>query len=126
MGRVYSLMIEYVVELVALLLIVLLLVQLYSEAEVGLYVKALVFVSWSLSFVIILILPLDIQEAAAGSPSGAIKTAWTAIYYVNFVLTWLVLPLAQEYEGAGEFTVRGRLRRSLYNNGLLIRTRAAK
>lgn len=81
--------------------------------------RGLVFLSWSLSFVIILILPLDIHEAAETS---AVKTIWIAIYYVNFVLTWLVLPIAQEYEGAGEFTVRGRLRRSLYNNLLLICT----
>ena len=44
------------------------------------------------------------------------------VYYVNFVFTWLILPIAQQYENAGEFTWKGRLKSSLISNGILMGT----
>lgn len=38
---------------------------------------------------------------------------WHVIYWTVFFLCWLVLPVAQEYEMAGEFTPMGRLKRAL-------------
>lgn len=114
-------MIAYWIELALLIVATFLLVRRYSEDEVPLYVKGLVWLSWALTFIIIMILPLDIYEAKEGG-ENQVKVIWISIYYANFVLTWLVLPIAQEYENAGEFTFKGKLRRSLINNGLLIRS----
>jgi|JI6StandDraft_1071083.scaffolds.fasta_scaffold00955_30 hypothetical protein len=86
------------------------------------YVKVLVVVSWLLSFVILLVLPLDLYETTTEGDNSTVKSVWMGIYYGNFILTWVVLPVAQEYEDAGEFTWRGRLKRSLVNNAILIRT----
>ena len=38
------------------------------------------------------------------------------MYWLNFVITWLLLPVAQEYELAGEFEWKAKLKRSLLNN----------
>lgn len=119
-------MIGYLLELALLLISVVLLVRYYSESEAPLYVRVLVGVSWLLSFVILLVLPLDIFEVATTGDSSTVKSVWMGIYYGNFVLTWVVLPVAQEYEDAGEFTWRGRLKRSLVNNAILIRTSSSK
>ena len=48
------------------------------------------------------------------------QVGWQAIYYATFLLCWLVLPFAQEYEDSGEFTPARRLRESLVMNGILI------
>lgn len=49
----------------------------------------------------------------------AIRETWNIIYWVNFFLIWIVLPLLQEYEDAGEFTWKAKLRRSVWNNLLI-------
>ncbi len=41
---------------------------------------------------------------------------WWGQYWVTFLLSWLVLPLIQEYEDSGEITFRLKLRRALINN----------
>lgn len=38
------------------------------------------------------------------------------VYWLNFLITWLLLPIAQEYELAGEFEWKAKLKRSLLNN----------
>ncbi len=41
---------------------------------------------------------------------------WKIVYNLIMVLTWVCLPIAQEYETAGEFTTRARLRTAVINN----------
>ena len=41
---------------------------------------------------------------------------WKVIYNLIMILTWVCLPIAQEYETAGEFTTRARLRTAVINN----------
>lgn len=55
-------MIGEIIELVALLCSTVALVVYYSDAEVKLYVKVIVAFSWVTSFLIILILPIDISS----------------------------------------------------------------
>jgi len=40
------------------------------------------------------------------------------MYWSVQILTWFVLPFFQEYENAGNFTVKGRCLRSLCINGI--------
>lgn len=54
-------MLAQIIELLTLIVCSVLLVIYYSDTEVKLYVKILVAISWSLSFLILLILPLDIS-----------------------------------------------------------------
>lgn len=90
-------MIGWLIELGLLMASVVLLVRYYSEQEAPLYVRILVALSWLLSFVILLVLPLDLYETTTTGDNSVVKTVWMGIYYANFVLTWVVLPVAQEY-----------------------------
>lgn len=102
------------------------LVQSYSLKTVPLYLKFLIFATWTLSFGIVLILPLDIyyvrrtwtQTISEDAPasSNSILIVWKVAYWLNFMLTWFLLPIAQEYELAGEFDWRARLKRAVINN----------
>jgi hypothetical protein len=48
--------------------------------------------------------------------SSSILLVWKIVYWLNFIITWLLLPIAQEYELAGEFHWKDKLKRSLLNN----------
>ncbi len=82
-----------VVQIVLMLLYVAYLIYQYALPQVPPAVKVLVYLSWLLSFSIVIILPYDIHAALANDVGmGAL---WRAIYYSIFILTWLLLPVAQ-------------------------------
>jgi hypothetical protein len=41
---------------------------------------------------------------------------WKVIYYTIFFLTWVLLPIVQEYESSGEFSVKSRIKMAIINN----------
>ena len=41
---------------------------------------------------------------------------WRLIYWTSFFLAWIILPMCQEYEEAGDFTMKQKLMRSIRNN----------
>ncbi|CAD8085596.1 unnamed protein product [Paramecium primaurelia] len=95
----------------------------YSAKDVPLYIKILTFISWILTFSIVLVLPIDIanstkqhNEAQQLETMGNIKILWRIMYWGNFFLAWLVLPFFQDYEGSGDFDIRGKIRYSLKKN----------
>ena len=47
-----------------------------------------------------------------------IKAMWLVVYWSSFFLTWLILPFMQSYSMAGEFTVLGKMKRSLIENAI--------
>lgn len=44
------------------------------------------------------------------------KVLYVVIYWTIFVLSWIVIPLAQEYEKAGDFTSGKRFKRAIRRN----------
>lgn len=38
------------------------------------------------------------------------------IYWTIYILSWLVIPIAQEYEKAGDFTAQQRIKRAIKTN----------
>jgi len=84
-----------VAQIVLTLLYVAYLIYQYSMVQVSLVVKVMVYLSWLLSFSIVIILPYDIHSSL--SNDFGMGVFWRAIYYTIFVLTWLLLPVAQEY-----------------------------
>jgi len=96
------------------------LVRSYSCKDVPLYLRGLIFSTWLLSFGIVFMLPLDIYYSISANESeesvARISLVWKIVYWLNFVITWLLLPVAQEYELAGEFEWKAKLKRSLLNN----------
>ena len=76
--------------------------------------KILVYLTWLLSFIIVVILPYDVYHSLQNDYTMSV--VWKVIYYLIFILTWLLLPVAQEYETAGEFTPREKFKTALINN----------
>ena len=82
-----------VAQIVLMLLYVAYLIYQYALPQVLPAVKIMVYLSWLLSFSIVVILPYDIHASLAHDYGmGAL---WRAIYYSIFILTWLLLPVAQ-------------------------------
>lgn len=47
-----------------------------------------------------------------------IKAMWLVVYWSSFCLTWVILPFMQTYSMSGEFTVLGKIKRSLIENAI--------
>lgn len=45
-----------------------------------------------------------------------IKSIWNIIYWIIYVLSWVIIPIYQEYEQSGDFSVSMKLKRSLRKN----------
>lgn len=95
-------MILYIMEGVILFIFTIIIVWYFSHESTPLYVRALVIMSFSLSFGCFMILPMDIYETSVESGMGkGISLTWKIVYDLNAFLCWLVLPLVQEYEDSG-------------------------
>jgi hypothetical protein len=44
------------------------------------------------------------------------KIIYQVVYWTIFLLSWIIIPLAQEYERAGDFTTKERLKRAIKTN----------
>lgn len=71
------------------------LVYFYAIPSVHIGVKVTVYLTWLLSFGIVVLLPFDIYYSMK-SDSG-MWYVWKTLYLVIMALTWLLLPIAQEY-----------------------------
>jgi len=84
-----------VVQMIAALLYVAYLIHQYSLPQVTPAVKIMVYFTWLASFSIVVLLPFDIYRSMQGSYD--IGGVWKGIYYTIMILTWIILPVAQEY-----------------------------
>lgn len=84
-----------VVQMIAALLYVAYLIHQYALPQVSPAVKIMVYFTWLASFSIVVLLPFDIYHSMQGAyDMGGV---WKGIYYTIMILTWIVLPVAQEY-----------------------------
>lgn len=104
----------------------------YKDPHVTRSVHLAVFLSWSLGFLGLLLLPMDLvqngfsviaslpstaRSAAASSSTGSLAEsarasylyAWQVLYWLTFVLSWLVLPFLVEFCQNGEFLLDQRI-----------------
>ncbi|KAK1361764.1 LMBR1 domain-containing protein 2-like [Heracleum sosnowskyi] len=95
---------------------VVLTLRYFAGPEVPRYVLFTVGYTWFCSVSIIILVPADIWTTIIGHDSGGISFFWSWSYWSTFVLTWLVAPLIQGYEDAGDFTVMERLKTSIHVN----------
>lgn len=72
------------------------------------------YLTWLFCFIIVVLLPYDIYYSF--EDHNAMSIIWKCIYYVIFILTWVLLPIAQEYESSGEFTWQKKLKMAVVNN----------
>ncbi|XP_020806194.1 LMBR1 domain-containing protein 2 homolog [Drosophila serrata] len=106
-----------------------------------------VLTAWCFSFLIVFSIPLDVTStlyrqcveehrsiAASGNestftssecqapwgmvPAHIFPHLWRIIYWSSQLLTWLIMPLMRSYLKAGDFTVKGKLKSALRQNGI--------
>ncbi|KAF9108448.1 hypothetical protein BGX27_008344 [Mortierella sp. AM989] len=101
-----------------------------NRAEHAWYVSLIAFISWFFPFSIVVLVPLDLastlsrgctDEQVCKEPllyvsSEFLVAAWRTIYWCSFALTWVMIPLLQEYTQSGEFTVMKRFRHAVRYN----------
>ena len=54
------------------------------------------------------------------SSYNTIKILWRILYLTVLILSWIIIPIAQEYENAGDFEPKLKLKRSLKNNLIVV------
>jgi len=103
------------------------------------FVTVSTFVGWYFSFLIVLLLPLDIaitfyrkckleeqkmnmslscEEPQGHVPDGTLLGFWRILYWTVQILTWIVLPMMQSYSNAGEFETVEKLKAAFFNNAI--------
>ncbi|XP_022854996.1 uncharacterized protein LOC111376279 [Olea europaea var. sylvestris] len=106
----------YLISLPLTLGMVILTLKYFAGPEVPRYVFLTVGYTWFCSISIISLVPADIWTTIIGQFNGGISFFWSWSYWSTFLLTWLVVPLIQGYEDAGDFTVKERLKTSIHVN----------
>lgn len=84
-----------IVQMISALLYVAYLIHQYALPQVTPAVKIMVYFTWLASFSIVVLLPFDIYHSMQGTYD--MGGAWRAIYYIIMILTWIILPVQQEY-----------------------------
>ena len=84
-----------ILQLIVSLLYVAYLIYQYSIKSVGLFVKISVYLTWFICFVNVVLLPYDIYHSLEANYTMGV--VWKISYWSIFLLTWIILPIAQEY-----------------------------
>lgn len=127
-----------IIEAILTLLFSYFLYERYAMKSISLSIKILVISVWFLTFFGIFIFPLDvyyslienqtnnnslnsievelIKEDSNKGIKKIIYFLWNIIYWTIYVISWVVIPIYQEYEMAGDFSVAKKLKRSIRKN----------
>ncbi|KAI5669819.1 hypothetical protein M9H77_19672 [Catharanthus roseus] len=106
----------YLISLPLTLGMVILTLKYFAGPDVPRYVFFTVGYTWFCSISIIILVPADIWTTIIGHDNGGISFFWSWSYWSTFLLTWIVVPLIQGFEDAGDFTVIERLKTSVHVN----------
>jgi hypothetical protein len=85
-----------ITQIIASVLYVAYLIYKYSLQSVGMFVKISVYLTWLICFSGVVLLPFDIYYSLQSD--FAMGIVWKTSYILIFFLTWVLLPIAQEYE----------------------------
>ncbi|XP_004230534.1 uncharacterized protein [Solanum lycopersicum] len=88
----------------------------FAGPDVPRYVRYTVGYTWFCSLSIIILVPADIWATLSNHDKGQISFFWSWSYWSTFLLTWVVVPILQGYEDAGDFTMTERLKTSAHAN----------
>lgn len=62
----------------------------------------------------------ECQQPWGMVPDGLFPNLWRIIYWTSQFLTWLIMPLMQSYLKAGDFTIKGKLKAAVIDNGMFL------
>ena len=108
---------------VGVVLFTVLLIYLYASKSTPIYVLVFVFIGYSLGFALVVLIPYDIATVIITQTLSDDKSRqenlvviWDIIYWTVFVLCWLVLPVMQEFQVAGDFSFSARLKTAVWRH----------
>lgn len=106
--------------LIAVFLFTCYLVKFYAHKNTNWYVITFVFIGWFLAFSVIILIPVDvhasISENLSSDERDIASITWHIVYWIVFCLCWVILPVIQEYEMAGEFRFKSRLKTAIWRH----------
>ena len=88
----------------------------FIKKNLNIIVSIICFITWYSVFLLTIILLYDISNKEDKDIHNIINTSYNIIYYLIFFDAWFIIPFLQLYESAGDFTIKGRIKRSLKNN----------
>ncbi|XP_019182862.1 PREDICTED: LMBR1 domain-containing protein 2 homolog A [Ipomoea nil] len=106
----------YLISLPLTLGMVVLTLKYFAGPDVPRYVFFTVGYTWFCSISMIILVPADVWTTIIGHDNGGISFFWSWSYWSTFLLTWLVVPLIQGFEDAGDFSLVERLKTSIHVN----------
>ncbi|CAI7797867.1 unnamed protein product, partial [Closterium sp. NIES-53] len=110
----------------------------YASPRVLQHVRIIVAYTWFVNVSIVILVPVDVWTAIClegeAGPTGmtaglsaavcgsklSVQFLWSFSYWSAYFLTWVIIPIMQGYEDAGDFTAKERLRTSVRTNLMLI------
>ena len=88
----------------------------FIKKNLNIIVSIICFITWYSVFLLTIILLYDISNKDDKDINNIINITYNIIYYIIFFDAWFIIPFLQLYESAGDFTIKGRIKRSLKNN----------
>jgi hypothetical protein len=86
------------------------------------HVKVWSVITWVLNFGLALLVPEDVYQTLKGQKDEEINKQlgmqYLLLYWSVYILTWTIIPVLQEWEDAGDFESKDRMKRSLRSNGI--------
>lgn len=97
------------------------LIRYYKSKFVTFDVSLSVYLCWVFGFAGILLLPYDMSIAIVDDvQSIKLSNIWKSLYWSTFLLTWIILPMQDEYHSSGHFSIRDKLRDAFMKNLLYL------
>ena len=114
----YEVCIYLSIEVFICLIISFLLLFYYSRKNTNPVVLVTAYFTWSLNFILIVLLPYDLFRTGDSHPvlKTIITYSYIIIYWSLFFFSWIFIPLMQDYEDSGEFTKLAKLKSSIRTN----------
>ncbi len=78
----------------------------YRDRAVDLRVVLVIYLTWVLTFSVVILLPLDIalsQVPGETKAKSTLRTLWNSFYWLLYILTWGILPVFNDYLKRGGF-----------------------
>ena len=115
------------IETLICMVLVFILLFYYARRKTNPLVLVTAYITWFLNFILVFFLPFDIYltkkkeennkfEGDDATLESILINGYKIIYWSLFFLSWLFVPLLQEYENSGEFTKTGKLCYSIKSN----------
>jgi hypothetical protein len=107
--------------LVLVFLFTIFLVYSYAVKSTPPHIYFLVFCGWLFAFEIVALIPYDVYvvrltQAVSGQSAGPLHDIWLVMYWSVNALCWVLLPLSQAYQTAGDFTFWRRMGTAVFNH----------